>query len=84
MIEDVESSREQERPQWLNVAITVVPPPSLLTALLDYFVAARRDAFAQGLGINGDLLEGNRLLRRGCPTGTGLRRHPSTPDRGGT
>jgi hypothetical protein len=62
MNEDEADSRGDERPQWLDVAITVLPPLSLITALLVYFAAARRAAFAEGLGLNVDLIEEVSIL----------------------
>ncbi len=46
-----------ERPQWLAVAVTVLPPLSLITALLVYFAWMRRVAFATALGLNDGLIE---------------------------
>lgn len=60
--EDAADSRGAERPQWLDVAVTVLPPLSLITALLIYFAAARRAAFAEGLGLNVDLIEDSSIL----------------------
>ncbi len=46
----------EEQPRWLEVALIVLPPLTLITALLVYFAAVRQDAFAKGLGLNVDLL----------------------------
>ena len=46
-----------ERPQWLAVAVTVLPPLSLITALLVYFAWMRRVAFTTALGLNDGLIE---------------------------
>lgn len=62
MNDDEADSRGAERPQWLDVAVTVLPPLSLITALLVYFAAARRAAFADGLGLNVDLIEESSIL----------------------
>ncbi|MCA1704779.1 MAG: hypothetical protein LC808_16550 [Actinobacteria bacterium] len=51
------SKRGDERPQWLDVAVTVLPPLSLITALLVYFAWMRRIAFATALGLNEGLIE---------------------------
>lgn len=45
------------RPRWLDVAVTVLPPLSLGTALLVYFAWARRNAYATALGFDPGLLE---------------------------
>jgi len=55
--EEVESKRGDERPQWLDVAVTILPPLSLITALLVYFGWARRVAYAAELGFDVGLLE---------------------------
>lgn len=57
MSEDMAASPAGERPRWLDVAMTVIPPLSLITALLVYFGYIRRIAYAQALGINVDLME---------------------------
>jgi hypothetical protein len=62
MSEDGARTRGDERPRWLDVAVTVLPPLSLITALLVYFASARRVAFATALGLNGDLLEEASIL----------------------
>jgi hypothetical protein len=59
---DTASSSEEGQPRWLDVAITVLPPLSLITALLIYFAAVRRVAFAEALGLNVDLLEESSIL----------------------
>ena len=56
MSEEVAGRREGERPQWLDVAVTVLPPLSLITALLVYFAWMRRVAFATALGLNDGLI----------------------------
>jgi hypothetical protein len=56
MSEEVAGRREDERPQWLDVAVTVLPPLSLITALLVYFAWMRRVAFATALGLNDGLI----------------------------
>lgn len=48
---------EDERPQWVNVAVSVLSPLSLITALLIYFAWVQRVAFAAALGLNANLLE---------------------------
>lgn len=62
MSEDMTRSRGSERPQWLDVAVTVLPPLSLITALLVYFASVRRAAFATALGLNVDLMEESSIL----------------------
>ncbi|MGH3836173.1 MAG: hypothetical protein ACRDSF_10785 [Pseudonocardiaceae bacterium] len=62
MSEDVAGQRDENRPQLLNVALTVLPPLSLITALLVYFAWVRRLAFATALGLNVDLLEEESIL----------------------
>jgi hypothetical protein len=62
MSEDVAGRPEDERPQWVNVAITVLSPLSLITALLIYFAWVRQVAFATALGFNVDLLEEPSIL----------------------
>ncbi len=62
MSEDVAERRGDERPQWLDVALTVLPPLSLITALLVYFASVRRLEFAAALGLNADLLEEPSIL----------------------
>ena len=62
MSEDATRSRGNERPQWLDVVVTVLPPLSLITALLVYFAWVRRAAFATALGLNVDLMEGSSIL----------------------
>ena len=57
MSEEVAGTRRDERPQWLDVAVTVLPPLSLVTALLVYFGWERRDAYAAALGFDVGLLE---------------------------
>lgn len=60
--EDEEVNREEERPQWLEIALVVLPPLSLITALLVYFAAVQRAAFADGLGLNVDFIEEASVL----------------------
>jgi len=55
--EEVAGKRGGERPQWLDVAVTVLPPLSLITALLVYFGWERRIAYAAALGFDVGLLE---------------------------
>lgn len=57
MSEETAERPGAERPQWLAVAITVLPPLSLITALLIYVAAVQRVAFAEALGLNVSLLE---------------------------
>jgi hypothetical protein len=62
MSEDMADRPGNERPQWLDVVVTVLPPLSLITALLIYFAWVRRLAFATALGLNFDLLEEASIL----------------------
>lgn len=63
MNEEVGAGRHSdEQPQWLGVAVTVLSPLSLLTALLVYFGAVRRAAFAEALGFNIGLVEEPSIL----------------------
>jgi hypothetical protein len=47
MSEGAIGREEDKRPQWLDVAITVLSPLTLITALLVYFAWMRRVAFAR-------------------------------------
>jgi hypothetical protein len=62
MSEDVAANPAHERPRWLDVAVTVLPPLSLVTALLVYFAWVRRLAFAEALGLNVDLMAESSIL----------------------
>jgi hypothetical protein len=57
MSENVADMPEDERPQWVDVAVTILSPLSLITALLIYFAWVRQAAFATTLGFNVGLLE---------------------------
>lgn len=57
-----EGTGDDERPRWLDVAVTVFPPLSLITALLVYFASTRRVAFAEALGFDVGLLEDASIL----------------------
>ncbi|HET9254292.1 MAG TPA: hypothetical protein VFO16_03695 [Pseudonocardiaceae bacterium] len=57
----MKDSRGDERPQWLDVAVTVLPPVSLITALLVYFAWARRAEYARALRFDVGLMEGSIL-----------------------
>ncbi|HEY6423322.1 MAG TPA: hypothetical protein VIY28_08795 [Pseudonocardiaceae bacterium] len=54
-------TRGDERPQWLDVAVTVLPPVSLITALLVYFAWVRRAEYARALRFDVGLMEGSIL-----------------------
>lgn len=54
--------RGAERPPWLGVAVTVLPPLSLITALLVYFSWIRRAEYVTTLGLNVDLIEQGPLF----------------------
>ncbi|MGH3672553.1 MAG: hypothetical protein ACRDSH_18280 [Pseudonocardiaceae bacterium] len=62
MSEDVAGSPPHERPRWLDVAVTVLPPVGLINALLVYFSWVRRVAFAEALGLNVDLMAESSIL----------------------
>jgi hypothetical protein len=62
MSENVADRPEDERPQWVDVAVTILSPLSLITALLIYFAWVRQAAFAATLGFSADLLEEPSIL----------------------
>ncbi|MGH3971700.1 MAG: hypothetical protein ACRDS9_00005 [Pseudonocardiaceae bacterium] len=62
MSEETEGGRGDERPPWLDVAVMVLSPLSLITALLIYFAAVRQASFALALGLNVDMLEEASIL----------------------
>lgn len=62
MSEETEGRRGDERPPWLDVAVMVLSPLSLITALLVYFAAVRQASFAKTLGLDVDMLEEASIL----------------------
>ncbi len=56
MSEEAAGARGDTRPRWLDVAVTLLPPLSLITALLVYFAWVRRLAYAAALGFDASLL----------------------------
>ncbi len=54
--------KRAEQPPWLGVAVTVLPPLSLITALLVYFSWIRRAEYATALGLNVDIIEQGPLF----------------------
>lgn len=62
MSEEKAGNPSDEQPQWLGVAVSVLSPLSLLTALLVYFGAVLRGAFAGALGFDIDLVEEPSIL----------------------
>lgn len=62
MSEQTTGRRGDERPPWLDVAVMILSPLSLITALLIYFAAVRQTSFVRALGVHVDMLEEASVL----------------------
>lgn len=62
MSEETAGRRGDDRPPWLDVAVMVLSPLSLITALLIYFAAVRQTSFVRALGLHVDMLEEASIL----------------------